>query len=140
MTGHSCSAVTWASVGLIRCAQCVSLSLSCTTTFFISRGIIMLPLLPTSLRLLLAGLLWASDEPQEKGSQLQFQLRHSHAITNTSRVIFANEPAGFNDEMFTIDTIPITTHRPPSFSAFSAARTRYTQANTLYLATLKMKR
>ncbi|KAK7040340.1 putative lipase atg15 [Paramarasmius palmivorus] len=87
----------------------------------------MLPLLPTSLRLLLAGLLWASDEPQEKGSQLQFQLRHSHAITNTSRVIFANEPAGFNDEMFTIDTIPITTHRPPSFSAFSAARTRSIQ-------------
>ncbi|KAL0568984.1 putative lipase atg15, partial [Marasmius crinis-equi] len=85
----------------------------------------MFSFLPTPLGLFLSSLLWNTPH-QHQSSQLHFQLRHSHAITNTSRTIFADEHrTSFTDfETFSIDTIPVNTYRPPSFSSFTDARIR----------------
>ncbi|KAG7086317.1 hypothetical protein E1B28_002281 [Marasmius oreades] len=81
----------------------------------------MFSILPTSLSLFLSSLLWKT---RETTSQLHFQLRHTHAITDHSRIIFSDEPRALSAETFSIDTTSITTYRPPSFSAFSNARYR----------------
>ncbi|KAL0568985.1 putative lipase atg15 [Marasmius crinis-equi] len=84
----------------------------------------MFSLLPSSLGLLLSSLLWNTPT---SNSELHFQLRHSHAITNTSRIVLSDEPHTLMTETFSIDAIPVLTHRPPSFSAFSNARLRSSQ-------------
>ncbi|KAF9265984.1 alpha/beta-hydrolase [Marasmius fiardii PR-910] len=81
----------------------------------------MFSVLPTSLSLFLSSLIWKDPETT---SQLHFQLRHTHAMTNHSRIIFSDQPAALAPEIFSIDTTSVTTYRPPSFSAFSDARYR----------------
>ncbi|KAG1731183.1 Alpha/Beta hydrolase protein [Suillus paluster] len=88
----------------------------------------MLNLLPTTLRFLLGSLLWL-DVPQppavqQAHSSLSFQLRHQHAITNDSRVIFSNTIPSFAADPYTVSTSNVQTHRPQSAKAFHGARLR----------------
>ncbi|KAK1230072.1 putative lipase atg15 [Marasmius sp. AFHP31] len=87
--------------------------------------------LPTSLSLFLSSLLW--NAPQ-KNPQLHFQLRHTHALTNSSLIVFSDEPQSLIAETFSIDTIPVETYRPPSFFALDNARLRslkYSESESL---------
>ncbi|KAE9401087.1 alpha/beta-hydrolase [Gymnopus androsaceus JB14] len=72
--------------------------------------------IPTTLRLLIGSL---------TENSIRFQLRHTHGVSNNSRIIFSDvSPSYSNPEIFSIKTHSITTHRPPSLSAFADARTR----------------
>ncbi|KAI6107340.1 Alpha/Beta hydrolase protein [Pisolithus croceorrhizus] len=96
----------------------------------------MLAILPTTLRLLLGSLLWASElhHPlQQDPPRMSFQLRHQHAVTNSSRVIFndvhdsdlvAHSLASSDPYVYTLRTSRLTTHKPSSLSAFHDARLR----------------
>ncbi|KAG1769004.1 hypothetical protein EDD22DRAFT_191807 [Suillus occidentalis] len=81
----------------------------------------MLNLLPTTLRFLLGSLLWLdfSQPPLPPvvlpaRTPLSFQLRHEHAITNDSRVIFSNVAPSFAADSYVMSTSNIQTHRPQS--------------------------
>lgn len=96
----------------------------------------MLTLLPTTLRLLVGFLLWPNDlqHPLKQGSpQLSFQLRHQHAVTNSSRVIFsdvrdsdlvAHSLVSADPYVYTLRASRLTTHKPSSLPAFHDARLR----------------
>lgn len=90
---------------------------------------------PTTLRLLLTSLLWKDSEHlQARTPRLSFQLRHQHAVMNTSRVIFSDvgssqllshslsTPA--DSYTYDVDTSRLLTHRPSSSAAFHNARLR----------------
>ncbi|KAF9481321.1 alpha/beta-hydrolase [Pholiota conissans] len=85
--------------------------------------------LPATLQGLISTFLWASSPSKPSISPITFQLRHRHAITNDSRVIFSNyEPsASFAGEgtEFTIPVQTTTIPRPESHAAFMAARSNY---------------
>jgi lipase ATG15 len=72
----------------------------------------------------------ADTQAQVSSSALTFELRHQHAVSSTARVVFADVPATHiyshkdNRSPYSVQTRPITTHRPPSFGAFSDARMR----------------
>lgn len=99
----------------------------------------MLSALPTSLQLLIAPLLllWFQEAPQEPfDTRLEwtqtFTLRHEHALTNDSRILFTDshpQQASFslssNHDRHVIKSNGITIHRPKSFAAFDHARTDY---------------
>lgn len=65
---------------------------------------------------------------------MSFQLRHQHAVSNSSRVIFndVREPELLSHSLtspadpyvYTVHTAPITTYKPSSMSAFHDARLR----------------
>ncbi|KAG8217142.1 Alpha/Beta hydrolase protein [Butyriboletus roseoflavus] len=88
---------------------------------------------PVTLRLLLASLLWQKDL-QARTPRLSLRLRHQHAVTNTSRVIFSDvgssqllshslsTPA--DPYTYDVDTSHLLTHRPSSYAAFHEARLR----------------
>jgi len=89
----------------------------------------------TSLLVSLLGLT-APDKPVQTDStptQLQFELRHLHAVSRSARVIFSDvsprtidsEANGdtVRDNTYTIPTATMPTFRPPSFEALSRART-----------------
>jgi len=80
-------------------------------------------LLPTTLRILLVSFLWAK-EPNVTPPSLRFQLRHEHAVSNTSRVVFFDLPPSFLPETYGVVTKAIKIRRPSSYSAFSSARLR----------------
>lgn len=88
----------------------------------------MLNLLPTTLRFLFGSLLWLdfSQPPAVLPARtpLSFQLRHEHAITNDSRVIFSNAVPSFAADSYAVSTSNIQTHRPQSAKAFHSARLR----------------
>lgn len=91
----------------------------------------MLNLLPATLRFLLGSLLWLdfSQPPLlpvvlPACTSLSFQLRHEHAITNDSRVIFSNVAPSFAADSYVMSTSNIQTHRPQSAKAFHSARLR----------------
>lgn len=91
----------------------------------------MLNLLPTTLRFLLGSLLWLdfSQPPLPPvvlpaRTPLSFHLRHEHAITNDSRVIFSNVAPSFSADSYVMSTSNIQTHRPQSAKAFHSARLR----------------
>lgn len=88
----------------------------------------MLNLLPTTLRFLLGSLLCLdfSHPPAVLPARtpLSFQLRHEHAITNDSRVIFSNVAPSFAADSHVVSTSNIQTHRPQSAKAFHSARLR----------------
>ncbi|KAG1865399.1 Alpha/Beta hydrolase protein [Suillus subluteus] len=88
----------------------------------------MLNLLPTTLRFLLGSLLWVdfSQPPAVLPARtpLSFQLRHEHAITNDSRVIFSNAVPSFSADSYVTSTSTIQTYRPQSAKAFHSARLR----------------
>ncbi|KLO19678.1 alpha/beta-hydrolase [Schizopora paradoxa] len=85
--------------------------------------------LPNALQLLLApALLFFPSEndnaPNVANPKLKFELRHAHAITNDSRIIFADVATSFQAAEHIVGTRSIMTHRPQSFTAFSKARAR----------------
>ncbi|KAG2049470.1 alpha/beta-hydrolase [Suillus hirtellus] len=88
----------------------------------------MLNLLPATLRFLLGSILWLdfSQPPAVLPARtpLSFQLRHEHALTNDSRVIFSNVDPLFAADSFVMSTSNIQTHRPQSAKAFHGARLR----------------
>jgi putative lipase involved disintegration of autophagic bodies len=87
-----------------------------------------------TLRLLLASLFWKEDALQARTPLLSFHLRHQHAVTNTSRVIFSDvgpsqllshslsTPA--DPYTYDVDTSRLLTYRPSSYAAFHDARLR----------------
>ena len=81
--------------------------------------------LPTTLQLFLTSLLWHSPSTPPSPT-LQFQLRHHHALSNTSRVIFSdtNPELAFAVDAFSIPTKPMTVHRPASQALLRSARFR----------------
>lgn len=88
----------------------------------------MLNLLPATLRFLLGSILWLdfSQPPAVLPARtpLSFQLRHEHALTNDSRVIFSDVDPSFAADSFLMSTSNIQTHRPQSAKAFHSARLR----------------
>ncbi|KAF8173273.1 Alpha/Beta hydrolase protein [Pholiota molesta] len=95
--------------------------------------------LPATLQGLIATFLWATNPPEPPTSTpITFQLRHQHAVTNTSRVIFSNyDDASFSalniageETQFTIQAQSAKIPRPESHAAFLAARSDYQQDTT----------
>ncbi|RDB26120.1 putative lipase ATG15 [Hypsizygus marmoreus] len=102
----------------------------------------MLPSTLTSLLVPLFNLLIPGrlDEPspqsqsQSQPQQLKFELRHLHAVSQDAQVIFSDVPPRTpstqsnahqpQDDTYTIRTRTISSFRPPSFEAFTQARTR----------------
>ncbi|KAF8638810.1 hypothetical protein AX17_001868 [Amanita inopinata Kibby_2008] len=92
-------------------------------------------ILPNALRLLLATLiykpLYSSDEPQEFSSNIQFQLKHEHAVASGSHIVLADvsSPADALHaySLFAVSTRAIRVHRPSSSIGFSAAMHRSRQ-------------
>lgn len=85
--------------------------------------------LPATLNGLISTLLWASSPIEQNISPaITFQLRHQHATTNTSRIIFSDIPQEFSsigddvDTHFSIQTKIDRVPRPESFTAFNNAR------------------
>jgi putative lipase involved disintegration of autophagic bodies len=94
---------------------------------------VMLISLPATLNSLISSLLWASSSTLQDNTSpaITFQLRHRHAVTNTSRIIFSDvlpEFSSIGDEItqFSIKTRVNRIPRPESFTAFNEAR-RYPQ-------------
>lgn len=83
----------------------------------------MFHLLPTTLRALIATLIW-SKETNSIPSPLRFQLRHEHGVSTDSRTIFADVPPSFTAETYQISTTDVKTYYPDSFTSFTNARTR----------------
>lgn len=90
---------------------------------------------PVTLRLLLTSLLWKDPEHlQAHTPRLSFYLRHQHAVTNTSRVIFSDVGASqllshslstpADPYTYDVATSRLLTHRPSSYAAFHNARLR----------------
>lgn len=49
-------------------------------------------LLPSALRFLITSLLWKQEPPRTPGDSLTFELRHEHAVTNGSLLVFSDVP------------------------------------------------
>ena len=79
-------------------------------------------LLPTTLQLFLTSLLW-HPRPSTPPSTLQFQLRHQHALSNTSRVIFFNTNP---DLAFTMNGLSVRTAKTTAPKPVSQALLRST--------------
>ena len=83
-------------------------------------------LLPNALQFLLASFLWSKDTPSHRQSApLRFELRHQHAISNSSRIIFSDVRRGssrFAAEEYGVSAKPTIVHRPTSRDRFFSAR------------------
>lgn len=82
-------------------------------------------LLPSTLRLLLASLLWSPSPPNPRDNRLQFELRHEHALSNTSRIVFSDVPPSAQLALgsSSIRTKRTSVHKPVS-QALSGVRFR----------------
>lgn len=80
--------------------------------------------LPNTLQYLLASVLWHQEPLSIKPSPLRFELRHEHAVSNLSRVVFSDIKPHSNlaQQAFEIDTRRLTAYRPVSQADFSSAR------------------
>ena len=82
--------------------------------------------LPASLQGIISTFLWATSPTTPNTSLLTFQLRHQHAVTNNSRIIFSDFKPGASlagdETQFTIHAQKSNIPRPESHSAFMAAR------------------
>jgi putative lipase involved disintegration of autophagic bodies len=84
----------------------------------------MLNVLPNTLRFLIAAFLWPTSD-RDAGSPITFQLRHQHAVTNESRIVFSDVPQSFTaDTYYRISTTKVKAFRPESSTAFANARMR----------------
>jgi hypothetical protein len=113
------------------------INLGCSAETLLST---MLSLVPTTLRLLFASLLW-SDEPLNGATPLRFQLRHQHAVSNGSRVVFSDVVSSFASESYAVSAQDFDSHRPASYSAFDRARLRsmrYMQSERVAWDNVKM--
>ncbi|KAI0355164.1 alpha/beta-hydrolase [Trametes cingulata] len=84
-------------------------------------------LLPNALQYLLASWLYTSSTPPIAApNTLQFELRHEHALSNASRVVFSDVKfaSGLLPTTYSIRTSPTTVHKPVSQSALASARFR----------------
>lgn len=83
-------------------------------------------LLPNTLQYLLTSFLWSKDSSSYKPpAPLRFELRHQHAVSDSSRIIFSDVRPGsfaFRPEEYGVGTKPTTVHRPTSRDLFSSAR------------------
>lgn len=83
-------------------------------------------LLPNALQYLLTSFLWSKDSPSYRNPPpLRFELRHQHAISNSSRIIFSDVrpgSSGFVAEEYGVGTKSMTVHRPTSRDRFFSAR------------------
>ena len=87
----------------------------------------------TSLLVSLLGLTAPNKPGQTDPTELQFELRHLHAVSRSARVVFSDVlPRAIDSEAngskrdhntYTIPTVTMPTFRPPSFEALSQART-----------------
>ena len=84
----------------------------------------MISFLTLNLRVLFTSLLWTKHplDLEDGATPLRFQLRHQHAVTNNSRVLFSDVAPLFVAETYNVNTRYINAHRPSSYSAFSHAR------------------
>jgi lipase ATG15 len=86
----------------------------------------MLTALPATLQGLISVFLWGRTSNVPYESAITFHLRHEHAITNDTRIIFSNVPqvASYSGDetQFNIPMHTTRIPRPKSFSAFNAAR------------------
>ncbi|RDB19292.1 putative lipase ATG15 [Hypsizygus marmoreus] len=85
----------------------------------------MLSILPTAIHTLIAAFLFTNG-PSPRPTSTRFTLRHSHAISNTSRIVFSDLPQSLTGDPYTynVPTCTLKTHRPHSAAAFAAARMR----------------
>ncbi|KZT70378.1 alpha/beta-hydrolase [Daedalea quercina L-15889] len=83
-------------------------------------------LLPNALQYLLASWLWSKDSLSHgPPTPLRFQLRHQHAVSNSSRIVFSDVhpgSSGFAAEEYGVSTRPVTVHRPASHERFFSSR------------------
>ncbi|PCH38521.1 alpha/beta-hydrolase [Wolfiporia cocos MD-104 SS10] len=81
-------------------------------------------LVPSALKYTLLSLLWPK-EPPVRTTSLNFELRHEHGLSSSSRIVFADvQPASrFAPIDFTVGTRRLRTHRPASQNDFFNART-----------------
>ncbi|KIM87308.1 hypothetical protein PILCRDRAFT_271668 [Piloderma croceum F 1598] len=84
----------------------------------------MYSLLPTAIQGLLNLLLWTDFNRPDATPPLRFQLRHEHAVSNTSRVVLSDIVTSFTPEVYGVNTRHVISHRPSSVSAYSSARFR----------------
>ncbi|KAK0473742.1 Alpha/Beta hydrolase protein [Armillaria novae-zelandiae] len=58
-------------------------------------------------------------------NELRFQLRHTHAVSNGSRIVFTDAAkSGFVSETYSVNTRPLIVSKPSSLTAYSSARRR----------------
>ncbi|OSD02145.1 alpha/beta-hydrolase [Trametes coccinea BRFM310] len=82
-------------------------------------------LLPNTLQYLLTSWL-LSSAPHTPDPGLRFELRHEHALSNTTGIVFSDvRPSpGFRPETFTVNTQSTTVHKPLSHDSFMTARSQ----------------
>jgi putative lipase involved disintegration of autophagic bodies len=80
-------------------------------------------IIPAALRALIATFLLSKEIP-EATAPLRFHLRHEHAVSDNSRIVFSNIAPSFSAESYQISTRSVKAYRPDSYAAFSNARTR----------------
>ncbi len=82
----------------------------------------MLSYLPTTLQALVSLFLSHDAVP---ANELRFQLRHMHAVSNGSRIVFSDAAkSGFVSETYSVNTRPLIVSKPSSLTAYSSARRR----------------
>ena len=81
-------------------------------------------LLPGALQALLASVLWPSPAPLSSNSKLQFELRHEHGLSASSRVVFSDiKPVdSLTPNVFFVNTRRTQVHKPAAQTAFQSAR------------------
>jgi putative lipase involved disintegration of autophagic bodies len=84
----------------------------------------MYSLLPVAIQTLLTSFLWTDNQHLNATKPLRFQLRHEHAVSNASRIIFSDVAPSFVPDVYGVDTRHVISHQPSSMSAFSRARLR----------------
>ncbi|EJF56304.1 alpha/beta-hydrolase [Dichomitus squalens LYAD-421 SS1] len=75
-------------------------------------------LLPTTLQLFLASLLWQPHLQVPSHRNLRFELRHQHALSNSSRVVFSDT---LPDAVFTMGDVRVRTKKTNVFKPVSQA-------------------
>ena len=82
--------------------------------------------LPNALQYLLTAWLIPSESPR---IPLQFELRHEHALSNTSRIVFSDvKPTlDFRPNIYSINTSPIAVHRRRDMDSMPSLRPRNDQ-------------
>lgn len=73
-------------------------------------------LLPATLQVLLTSWLWS---PSSQPGSLQFELRHEHGLSDSSRVVFADykSPKASDFSRYNVGTKQVTVHKPQSLSS-----------------------
>lgn len=83
--------------------------------------------LPATLQSLVLNLLWSTAPIEPNSIPITFQLRHQHAVTNTSRIIFSDFKPGVSfsgsETQFSVPTRNFRVPRPYTFTALDGAHT-----------------